>query len=692
MSRSYFVTGGTGFIGRFLVPRLLDRGGRVYLLVREQSLGKVEQLRALWGVDEGQLVAVSGDLGKARLGLTRSRITALAGKIDHVVHLAAIYDLEADAESQALANVGGTRHALAAAKALKARCFHHVSSIAAAGLYRGTFTEDMFEEATGLEHPYYRTKHEAEALVRRERGIPWRIYRPGIVVGDSQSGEIDKIDGPYYFFPAIRAISHTLPAWLRAVVVEGGSLNIVPVDYVVAAMDHLMHLRGHDGETFFLTDPEGVAVGDLLRVLLAAAHGPGLSVLRGGAVEALLERVPVARIASTGPVRKALGAVLDQAGIPQETLGFVGYPTRFDSTRTRALLEPAGIECPRFEDYAPVLWAYWENHLAPGQGRLGSGKPEWARAFERGIGRKLPERLRKEVEGKVVVVTGASSGIGLDCAHKLADAGATVVLAARTPEKLDEALAAIRSRGGRGHAYPCDIAQAEDCERFVQTVLQVHGGVDILINNAGRSIRRSVQYSFDRFHDFERTMQLNYFGALRLILGFAPGMLERRSGHIVNISSIGVLASPPRFSAYVASKAALDAFSWCAASEFADRKVRFTTVNMPLVRTPMIAPTRLYDAFPTLTPDQAADLVMKAIVEKPKRVATSLGIAGAVAQAVAPRVSELVLNQAWRLFPDSPAARGLSDEEAARERENLPKSATELARKLFVQVFSGVHW
>ncbi|MFM7785733.1 MAG: SDR family oxidoreductase, partial [Gammaproteobacteria bacterium] len=166
MSRSYFVTGGTGFIGRFLVPRLLDRGGRVYLLVREQSLGKVEQLRALWGVDEGQLVAVTGDIGKARLGLARSRITALAGKIDHVVHLAAIYDLEADAESQALANVGGTRNALAAAKALKARCFHHVSSIAAAGLYRGTFTEDMFEEATGLEHPYYRTKHEAEALVR----------------------------------------------------------------------------------------------------------------------------------------------------------------------------------------------------------------------------------------------------------------------------------------------------------------------------------------------------------------------------------------------------------------------------------------------------------------------------------------------------------------------------------------------
>ena len=301
-------------------------------------------------------------------------------------------------------------------------------------------------------------------------------------------------------------------------------------------------------------------------------------------------------------------------------------------------------------------------------------------------------RLRQAVRNKVVVVTGASSGIGADCALKLAAAGATVILAARTPQKLAETVEAITQRGGKAFAYACDISDLQDCDRFCQTVLANHGHVDILINNAGRSIRRSVKHSFDRFHDFERTMQLNFFGALRLIFGFAPTMLARKQGHIINISSIGVLASPPRFSAYVASKAALDAFAWCAAPEFADSNVRFTTINMPLVRTPMIAPTRLYDAFPALTPDEAAELVMKAVIEQPKRVATGLGLLGAVAQAVTPGISEFVLNQAFRLFPDSLAAQGLAGDGAEADAQSAIGDPVELARKLFSQVFSGIHW
>ena len=300
--------------------------------------------------------------------------------------------------------------------------------------------------------------------------------------------------------------------------------------------------------------------------------------------------------------------------------------------------------------------------------------------------------LSKAIRNKVVVVTGATAGIGEDAAIKLAKAGAIVILAARTPEKLDATLAKIKSDGGKAFAYSCDISDLADCDRFVKTVLDQHGHVDVLVNNAGRSIRRSLKYSFERFHDFERTMQLNYFGAVRLIMGFAPLMLERKSGQIINVSSIGVLTNAPRFAAYVASKAALDAFSTCAASEFSDRKVAFTTIYMPLVATAMTAPTKMYKAFPMLTPDEASEMIVDAVIDRPARIATGLGLAGAVSHALTPKISEYILNQAYNLFPDSAAARGLTEAEAAAEERKLPKGKVDMARQLFAQVFNGVHW
>jgi NAD(P)-dependent dehydrogenase (short-subunit alcohol dehydrogenase family) len=262
------------------------------------------------------------------------------------------------------------------------------------------------------------------------------------------------------------------------------------------------------------------------------------------------------------------------------------------------------------------------------------------------------------------------------------DAGAKVIIVARDPEKLEAARSSLAARG-TVFAYQCDIADYAACDEFARQVLAGHGGVDVLVNNAGRSIRRSIELSYDRFHDFERTMQLNYFATVRLTMALLPSMVERGSGHVVNISSIGVLSNAPRFSGYVASKAAMEAWTRCAASELADRGVSFTIINMPLVRTPMIAPTKIYEQMPVAAPDEAADMVVQAIIERPKRIATKLGLTAEVMHLMAPRLSEVVMNTAFRMFPDSVAARG-----AAAPAEQKPTQEA----MIFATLLKGVHW
>jgi NAD(P)-dependent dehydrogenase (short-subunit alcohol dehydrogenase family) len=301
------------------------------------------------------------------------------------------------------------------------------------------------------------------------------------------------------------------------------------------------------------------------------------------------------------------------------------------------------------------------------------------------------------VQGRVVLVTGGSSGIGLAAAHKLAAAGAITVIVGREQDKLDAAKAEIEAalkeaaagkkkgadNGGQVITLSADLADMASCDRMVAELVERFGGVDVLINNAGRSIRRGIESSYDRFHDFERTMQLNYFGCLRTTMGLLPHMAAKRRGHVVNISSIGVLTNAPRFSAYVASKAALDAWTRCAASEFVDVGVTFTSINMPLVRTPMIAPTKLYQNVPTLSPDEAADLIVQAIVYKPVRIATRLGIFGEVLHALAPRVAQIVMNTTFRMFPDSDAAK------APKEGDRPKATADQIA---FANLMRGIHF
>ncbi|MDX6615595.1 MAG: hypothetical protein QOD60_686, partial [Solirubrobacterales bacterium] len=277
-------------------------------------------------------------------------------------------------------------------------------------------------------------------------------------------------------------------------------------------------------------------------------------------------------------------------------------------------------------------------------------------------------------------------------AIKAADAGAKVLLVARTPEKLEETKAEIEEAGGEAHIHQCDLSDIGEIERMAAEVLDQHGKVDILVNNAGRSIRRSINLAYDRFHDYERTMQLNYFGAVRLILALMPEMQKgskgKRGGHIINVSSIGVQTNTPRFSAYVASKAALDAFSRCIASEVIDSGVHITTIHMPLVRTPMIAPTKMYDAFPTITPEEAADMITDAMIRKPKKVATRLGNFGELLYNVAPKASDAILNTAFKLFPDSSAAKG-KDKDGKDKGKDEELSSEGVA---FAYLMRGVHW
>jgi short-subunit dehydrogenase len=289
----------------------------------------------------------------------------------------------------------------------------------------------------------------------------------------------------------------------------------------------------------------------------------------------------------------------------------------------------------------------------------------------------LADSLHNAVKGKTIMITGASSGIGEAASLQIGKAGGKLLLVARTQEKLDAVAERVQDVGGTAFVHTADLSDSDDVERMAQEVLAQHHRVDILVNNAGKSIRRSVDRSYDRFHDYQRTMALNYFAPVKLMLDLLPVMRERGSGHIINISTIGLQINTPRFAAYLASKAALDAFSRSIGPEVIGDGVHITTVYMPLVRTPMIAPTKIYDRLPTLTPEQAANMITEAIRKRPKKIATTLGNIGQLTYAIAPGAQDMVVNRAYQLFPE--------DGKPVDRR-------TEAEQRAFAQATRGVHW
>src|SRR4051794_22683078 len=661
---AYFVTGATGFIGRHLVEQLLKRDGDVYVLVREGSTDKLQGLIDRWGPEAKERVKpVTGDLAEPRLGVSDEEVAKLreAG-IDHYFHLAAIYDMTAPDERNEELNVAGTRHAVELANAVEAGILHHTSSIAAAGEFKGLFREDMFDEGQKLPSAYHRTKFESERIARDESTVPWRVYRPAIVVGHSQTGEMDKIDGPYYFFKAIQKLRHWLPEWVPLIGPELGYTNIVPVDFVAAAMDHIAHQPELDGQAFHLTSPKSQRSGAVLNEFARAAHAPQLGMRVDKRLLDALPKGTISMLMKLPPLKDVRRTLLADFGIPEEVVEHVGFSAQFDTRDTERALAGTDIAVPELHTYADKLWDYWERRLDPDLFR--------DRSFAHAV------------NGKVVLITGASSGIGKAAAFKIAAAGGIPLLVARSADKPGETKRESVPRGGSAYTYSADLSDLDSIDGLVDQVLSDHPAVDVLVNNAGRSIRRSIALSMDRFHDFERTVQLNYLGTIKLTMGLLPHMRERGRGHVVNVSSIGVQTNPPRFSAYVASKAALDAWTRVVSSEVIGDGVSFTTIHMQLVRTPMIAPTKIYDQFPTITPEEAADLICEAIRSKPKQINTRLGTFGEVAYALAPKAVDQILHMAYKVFPDSAASRGDKDPDEKASMEQIAMA----------NLMKGVHW
>ncbi|WP_082983111.1 SDR family oxidoreductase, partial [Mycobacterium sp. 1423905.2] len=388
---------------------------------------------------------------------------------------------------------------------------------------------------------------------------------------------------------------------------------------------------------------------------------------------------PVLKVSGRAKVLRNMAAT--QLGIPAEVFDVVDLAPTFVSDRTRTALRGTGIEVPEFKTYAPKLWRYWAEHLDPDRARRGDPQGP--------------------LVGRHVVITGASSGIGRASALAIAERGATVFALARNADALDELVAEIRAKGGQAYAFTCDVTDSSSVEHTVKDILGRFDHVDYLVNNAGRSIRRSVVHATDRLHDYERVMAVNYFGAVRMVLALLPHWRERRFGHVVNVSSAGVQARNPQYSSYLPTKAALDAFAEVVASETLSDHITFTNIHMPLVKTPMIVPSQRLNPVPAISPERAAAMVVRSLVEKPARIDTPLGTLAQVGHYFAPRTSRRILHQLYLGYPDSAAARGLSASGTTRPTRRRPNRPARVAAarvsvprpvKRLARLVPGVYW
>ena len=598
-------------------------------------------------------------------GSADEQVAQLSGHVEHFFHLAAMYDMTADDASNERLNVGGTRNAVELANAIEAGHLHHVSSVAVAGERRGLFREDHFDEGQKLPSAYHRTKFESEKLVREQAKVPWRVYRPAIVVGHSQTGEMDKIDGPYYFFKAIQKVRGALPQWVPLVGPELGYTNIVPVDYVAAAMDHIAHQPDLDGQAFHLTNPVPMRVGESLNEFAKAAHAPQLALRIDKRLTDALPKGTLSMLMKLPQVRDVRNTMLADFGIPEEVIEHMALKPQFDTRDTERALAGTGHRGPRAAHVRREAVGLLGAHARP---RPLQG-PLVREAHQRAHGRHH-RRVERHRPGDGAEGRGRRR-------HP----------AARRARDREARGAARGDRGvGRHGARLQRRPVGHGRDRRPRRAHARRPPRDRLPRQQRRAARSAARSSCPRTASTTSSARCssNYFGAIKMIMALLPHMRERGFGHIVNVSSIGVQTNPPRFSAYVASKGALDAWTRVVSSEVIGNGISFTTIHMPLVRTPMIAPTKLYDHFPTISPDEAADLICEAMRARPKEINTRLGTAGEVLHALAPKAVDQILHIAYKVFPDSAASKGEKDP-ASAEKANMEQIA-------MANIMKGVHW
>lgn len=636
-----FVTGATGLLGSHLVPRLAARGGEIVILVRGASRAAraetLADLEAAAAAAGATLRVVEGDVCEAGLGLSEADRAALSvGTLEHVFHAAALYDLRASEADLERANVEGTRNVL---ELLASEGFggvlHHVSSIAVSGDFEGRFLEEMLDAKQGFPTAYHRTKHASEKLVRQQLGLRARIYRPGAIVGHSETGEIDRVDGPYFLFQIIHALREALPRWVTLPGWKAGRIAMVPVDFVADAIDAIAHREGLDGETFHVVDPSPPSFRTTWNLIADAASAPRMGSFR---LDRLADWLPGGKnvVGQLGGIRFLRADYLETAGVPAVVGEVSRIRVEYDATNMVAALEGSGIACPPQEEYVEALWDYYARRLHPDR------DPE--------------TRDRRALSGQVVLITGGSSGVGASLARYCGKLGCKVVIVARREDELASVCKEITAAGGVASYVVADLSDYEACDRAVATTLERHGRVDVLVNNAGRSIRRPLTESLDRFHDLERVMQINFFGPARLVRGVLPGMVKQKQGTIVNVLTAGAGMASPRFGAYTASKAALGQLADTLAAEHLHDGIRVVNAYLGWVRTPMMDATGKYEETDAMSPDDAARWLVEGVVQRRQLLAKSDVRRRFVLARMRTETINRILNVLYRIYADDPEA------------------------------------